>query len=419
MSIFRHLFLLASYSALAFGVALSLPHATLPLSVEACYGIAALVFLTGVTLHEGVARRWSDDDVRLQLTALAQAGRIRERDVADLASQIAQFRARLSTLAEHEEIEAEALPRVQALNPHVLNLREEVTTAGDLAGKVLRAVPLPEPSAAAPASLVPLGARRTPLVAHTLDEEPGARMGDGEVVALLREAVREDQIHVVTQPIVSLPQRKVCFRELFTRLRLPDGEALDAGRYVELAEREGLITSIDNYQLFRSAQIAREALRRRRRESLFVNLSTHTLQDRAFVTRFVDFLSSNAELAGRVIFEFSVNDFDLVAGSLRRPLEYLAQRGFRYSVDGVEDLASLDPRRLSEHYVRYAKIPADAFLTQADSELGTVDFNDLRAQLDSAAMDLIISHIETEETLLRVLDHKVDFGQGHLFGTPA
>lgn len=418
MSILRHIFLLASYSALAVGVALSLPHATLPLSVEACYGIAALVFLTGVSLHEGVARRWSDDDVRLQLTALAQAGRIRERDVADLASQIAQFRARLSVLAEHEEIEAEVLPRAQTLNPHVLNLREEITTAGDLAGKVLRAVPLPEP-AAAPAGLVPLGARRTPLVAHTPDEDRGARMGDGEVVALLREAVREDQIHVVTQPIVSLPQRKVCFRELFTRLRLPDGEALEAGRYVELAEREGLITSIDNYQLFRSAQIAREALRRRRRESLFVNLSTHTLQDRAFVTRFVDFLSSNAELAGRVIFEFSIDDFDLVAGSLRRPLEYLAQRGFRYSVDGVEDLASLEPRRLSEHYVRYAKMPANAFLTQADSELGSVDFNDLRAQLDSAAMDLIVSHIETEETLLRVLDHRVDFGQGHLFGAPA
>lgn len=420
MSVLRHLFLLASYSALAVAVALSLPHTTFALSLEACYGIAALIFLTGVTLHEGVARRWSDDDVRLQLNALAQAGRIRERDVADLARQISQFRSRLTTLADDEHALHKARAERAALNPHVEHLRDEIETAGDLAGKVLRAVPLPETATATATatSVVPLGARRAPLVAHNLGDNHRSPMGDGEVLALLREAVREDQIHVVSQPIVSLPQRKTCFRELFTRLRLPNGEALEAGRYVEIAEREGLITSIDNYQLFRSAQIARESLRRRRRESVFVNLSTHTLQDRTFVSRFVDFLSSNAELAGRVIFEFSIDDLDTVTGPLRRPLDYLAQRGFRYSMDGLRDLSTLDPRRLSEHYIRFVKMPADAFLSQADSELGSVDFNDMRAQLDAAALDLIVSHIESEKTLLRVLDHRVDYGQGHLFGEP-
>jgi len=418
MSILRHLFLLASYSALAIAIALSLPHTTFALSLEACYGIAALVFLTGVTLHEGVARRWSDDDVRLQLNSLAQAGRIRERDVADLARQIGQFKMGLVAQSDAGLETAAHEPELTALNPHVETLREEIATAGDLAGKVLRAVPLPEPAVAAPASMVPLGVRRAPLVAHNLGDNHRSPMGDGEVLALLREAVREDQIHVVTQPIVSLPQRKPCFRELFTRLRLPNGEALEAGRYVEIAEREGLITSIDNYQLFRSAQIAREALRRRRRESVFVNLSTHTLQDRTFVGRFVEFLSSNAELAGRVIFEFSIDDLDTVTGPLRRPLDYLAQRGFRYSMDGLRDLSALQPRRLSEHYIRYVKMPADAFLSQADAELGSVDFNDMRGQLDAAALDLIVSHIESEKTLLRVLDHRVDYGQGHLFGEP-
>ncbi|MEM8915641.1 MAG: EAL domain-containing protein [Pseudomonadota bacterium] len=419
MFVVRHLFLLLSYTGLAFGVALSLPYSTLPITIEAAYGVGALVFLTGFALHESVARKWSDDQLRGQLTALARAGQIHESDIAELTAQISQLRL---TMFEQERTQrAPVMANDDHLaepdvNPYVLNLRDEVTTASELAGQVLRAAPLP-------GSLTPGRARPSePLRADSEFSPRRAPMpqeiSEAEIVALVRESVSEDRVHVVTQPIVNLPQRQVCFHEQFTRLKLPNGDALEAGRYVALAEREGFITSIDNFQLFRSAQIARDTLRRRRRQPIFVNLSSYTLRDQDFVTRFVEFLSGNAELAGRIIFEFSIHDLDQLTGPLRKPLDYLAQRGFRYSLDGVTDLSILKPRFLSARFIRFLKVPAEDFLRQADPELGTIDFDDLRDQLDSSAMDLIVSHIETRDTLLRVLDHRVDYAQGHLFGEP-
>lgn len=425
MPLIRHLLLLVSYVSLATGIVISLPYSTVPISLEACYGLGALVFLMGVALHEGVARRWSDDLIRNQLMTLARAGQIQERDVAALGSQIIQLRDSLSAKsATFGDGEADGGSPRGGLNPAVLTLRNEVETAGELAGKVLRAAPL---AAARPAGAgrqpSPLRANRefapAPIAAEQDAELTPQLVKDSEILALVREAVAEDRIHTVSQPIVSLPQRKVCFREQFTRLRLPNGEALEAGRYVQIAEQDGLIASIDNFQLFRAAQVARETIRRRRQEAVFVNLSRTTMQDREFVSRFIEFLSTNVELAGRVVFEFSYPDLDLVTGPLRAPLDYLAQRGFRFSLDGVEDLGVLNPRKLSARHIRFIKVPADLFIRQADTEIGSVDFGDLRAQLDSSAIDLIVSHIETEQTLLRVLDHRVDFGQGHLFGEPA
>ena len=38
--------------------------------------------------------------------------------------------------------------------------------------------------------------------------------------------------------------------------------------------------------------------------------------------------------------------------------------------------------------------------------------------LDRSAVDLIVEKIESEEMLLDLLELKVDFGQGYLFGEP-
>jgi cyclic-di-GMP phosphodiesterase, flagellum assembly factor TipF len=38
--------------------------------------------------------------------------------------------------------------------------------------------------------------------------------------------------------------------------------------------------------------------------------------------------------------------------------------------------------------------------------------------LDEQAIDLIVEKIESEQSLLEILDLPVDFGQGYLFGEP-
>ena len=47
-----------------------------------------------------------------------------------------------------------------------------------------------------------------------------------------------------------------------------------------------------------------------------------------------------------------------------------------------------------------------------------INMNSLKGAMDRQAMDLIVEKIETEEMLLELLDLKIDFGQGYLFGEP-
>ena len=41
-----------------------------------------------------------------------------------------------------------------------------------------------------------------------------------------------------------------------------------------------------------------------------------------------------------------------------------------------------------------------------------------KAALDRNAIDLIVERIESEETLVELLDYNIDLGQGYLFGEP-
>ncbi|MSO89425.1 MAG: EAL domain-containing protein [Rhodospirillaceae bacterium] len=42
----------------------------------------------------------------------------------------------------------------------------------------------------------------------------------------------------------------------------------------------------------------------------------------------------------------------------------------------------------------------------------------LKAALDRHGIDLIVEKVESEKTLVELLDFQIDFGQGYLFGEP-
>ena len=49
---------------------------------------------------------------------------------------------------------------------------------------------------------------------------------------------------------------------------------------------------------------------------------------------------------------------------------------------------------------------------------GYKQVTDFKKKCDQHNMDVIISHIESEDALIRLNDFNFDYGQGFLFGTP-
>jgi cyclic-di-GMP phosphodiesterase TipF (flagellum assembly factor) len=219
------------------------------------------------------------------------------------------------------------------------------------------------------------------------------------------------------QPIVSLPQRKHRYYEVFTRIRDEAGTHITADQYLPVAERENLIAAIDNYLLFRCIQLIRETEKRHQNVGFFCNISVATLNDAVFMREFLPFLSENAGLASSLVFELAQGD--LMQGGVFQTgfLDGLRRLGYRFSMDQVERL-DLNPEELARNEIRFVKLDAARLLDPDGRFADPERVLALKKALDRHSIDLIAEKIETDQQLLDVLDLYIDFGQGYLFGEP-
>jgi cyclic-di-GMP phosphodiesterase TipF (flagellum assembly factor) len=98
-------------------------------------------------------------------------------------------------------------------------------------------------------------------------------------------------------------------------------------------------------------------------------------------------------------------------------LAALAERGFRFSMDQVTDLR-IEPRELSDRGFRFVKVPAPLLLSHthaAGTDIHPADLSDL---LSRHGIELIASRVESEGSVVDLLDFDVRYGQGFLFSPP-
>jgi len=242
---------------------------------------------------------------------------------------------------------------------------------------------------------------------------------DSAILEMLREAIAEDRIDVFLQPIVSLPQRKQRFFEMFSRVRHQGRSYLPAREYLHLAMKANLLPAIDNLLLLRALQLIRdidptgEGV-----QGYFCNISPLTLSDSKFMGDLVEFISENRQMASRLIFELSYDDLHdntLMTDDVREVLAGLARLGCYFSLENIhpQDYSLSD---FAGTHIRYAKMDAPSLLRFMRERGGFSRLRKIKADLDEAGADLIITHIESERDLVELLDLEVDYGQGFLFG---
>ena len=247
--------------------------------------------------------------------------------------------------------------------------------------------------------------------------EPFLNYDDAEILTFLDRAVREDRVQLFIQPTVRLPQRIPVFYECFSRIADNEGNIIRPEQYLPVSDAAGLTAALDNLLLFRCIQLVRQTRREQPNILFFCNISNKTLTDIEFFTDFIDFMANNIQLASSLIFEFSQQTFEDSTFEIQTNLKRLAGLGFRLAVDQLKDL-NFDLSALSSKGFKFIKIDAHLLHEVAKGEDAVISMNSLKGAMDRQAMDLIVEKIETEEMLLELLDLKIDFGQGYLFGEP-
>ena len=262
-------------------------------------------------------------------------------------------------------------------------------------------------------------------VVRASTSESSTTLDGASALDAVREALRENRIDLHLQPIVNLPQRRVCFYEGFTRLRRADNKVIMPSEFLGAAERANLLGVIDNMLLFRCVQIVRRLSERDRRVGVFCNLSMASLEDEQFFPPFLEFMRENRDLASALIFELGVRSFNQRSDAAARNMARLKELGFRFSLDKGDGL-NFDLPELQAAGVKFVKVQGERLLEELtpggerpiSSISRDIAAEDVPAVFVRYGIDLIAEKVESEKSVIEILEFEIPYGQGHVFGAP-
>lgn len=425
-----HTFLFLPYAGAAALAAFWLPNFLPDISHVMQLVIAGLVFLIPCLLHHIIRSQIHTRKLAQSLTELSQLLSQTQKNQHKLEDDMLQLRAMLANLASAPQQnvgdvvnEVKVLQKLieqlySARNTDIKSDIQPIEAHKAIAKESAAEKPSPHKTTSSRPSLETVPATANTAAGASLPMPPIAYdLAEDEILDALREGLRENGVELALQPIVTLPQRKRRFFECFSRVRTKDGRVLTPEQYIHIAERYGLVTAIDNMQLFRCIQTLRRIRKSNAGIGFFLNISAHTLADRDFFREFINMMAQNAELAPAIVFEFSQRAMEAADDALLHDLGRLSQLGYRFSLDQVTHF-DLNPAQLSSHHFRYMKVEAERLVAAARAGALGDDPREFKRMWDSFAIDLIADHVESEPMLLELLDMYLDFGQGYLFGEP-
>jgi cyclic-di-GMP phosphodiesterase TipF (flagellum assembly factor) len=327
-------------------------------------------------------------------------------EIGELGTLVRQL---AETLSDHErklsEIELAEIERVEVV--HARRMLE--------ATPALPAVQAPSaPPAAEAASPTVTTPAPTPAVVAT---PPAPKVTAADAMeATIRSAIDANRVDLYLQPMVTLPQRKIRYYEALSRLRSDKGDVVLATDFLGSADAHGLMPKIDNLVIFRCVQVVRRLLAKNREVGLFCNISGSTLTDGSVFPQLLEFLEANRAVSSSIVLEIPQSTLSSAGPIELESLSALAQHGYRFSLDNVTDLR-FEPRELLARGFRYVKVRADVLLKRI-AVASDIDPADLADLLRRFGIDLIAERIESEGSVVDLLECGVRFGQGFVFSPP-
>ena len=430
MTALSHILIAIAYTLVAAMVAIVAPRGFPEIGAHGGAVLGGVVLLGSALLHEVFSRQESQSRVVDEVHHLRLENDDLRNSLEDAWSNVAAIRD--SLMAFKAESEAEGRHKTREVDSVIAEVKvlqgliEQFSAAKSAKPRSPAAETFPLPAAFAGSG----GARTdtkvmaAPPAVEKISYSDGDRMlpvatglDDDAILSIVRDGLEKNCVDLVLQPIVRLPQRKRSYFEAFTRIRDQNGSVLVPSQYIAIAEREGLVAAIDNMMLFRCVQLVRRTQKKNANIGVFCNISAHSLTDRHFFSNFIEFMADNRALAPDLIFEFPYATIVNRDEEIEQHLRQLASLGFRFSVDQVTSL-NIDYGDLMRHRFKFVKIETDVILTEVRNPTGNIAIEDIKRVVDRHGMDLIVEKIEREPDLLELLDLRVDFGQGYLFGAP-
>lgn len=248
------------------------------------------------------------------------------------------------------------------------------------------------------------------------DVDDKAPQGKEEWRETLDEVLKNEDLTLYAQTVVKTANREeFLHREIFSRVIREDGHVISAGVFMPLAQRLGVVSSLDRIVIKKAMQLTRDEVGT---DELAVNVSAMSLQDESFLEWVFTTLGQASTNMPRLVFEFveysAVQNLDTMRAFSTRLRELghgVALDHFGSSFSNFGYLQSMRPD--------YVKIDR-AFTNELGKENSDSDFfiSSLCSVAHSLDVEVIAEGVENEQQfeLLKELD--VDGVQGYFIDKP-
>jgi cyclic-di-GMP phosphodiesterase TipF (flagellum assembly factor) len=238
---------------------------------------------------------------------------------------------------------------------------------------------------------------------------------DDPRLARLAEAINAERVAVYLEPIQGLGDRRPHHFEVSVRLQDASGAEFANDDMRLLGRHGGLMPRIDSVKLPRVLRVARRVRDSGRPADILSALAAESLSDNGFIDRFAAEFNVGERI--RIVFAFSEADVRAFGRVHWQTLEAMADMGIRFALEEVTAL-DLDLERLKRVGFEFVKLDAAVFSSGLPTAGDIIPASDLCSHLSSIGLTVIVSRIEDEWELARVMGFGAVYGQGTLFGGP-
>jgi diguanylate cyclase (GGDEF)-like protein/PAS domain S-box-containing protein len=249
----------------------------------------------------------------------------------------------------------------------------------------------------------------TPTLAQT--QQLTARRGWS---TRIKDALNDGRFVIHLQPIVDLRVGRVAYHEALTRMIDEHGRPISPAQFLPHAGDLGVTEQIDQNAIDRALALLESDPRHR----IFVNLDSQSFASDLLLDRLEDTFRGRPDLAGRLGIEITerapLRDYERA----QQRLVALTSLGCLLAIDdfgtGFSSFEHL--RRLPAHFV---KIDASFIRDVNTDPVSAAILDGIVNTAHALSMKVIAEGIEESETAHLLGGHKIEFGQGYLFGRPA
>ncbi|MEO0635480.1 MAG: GGDEF and EAL domain-containing protein [Pseudomonadota bacterium] len=225
------------------------------------------------------------------------------------------------------------------------------------------------------------------------------------------DAMRERRMRLAYQPIVDAHTHEVAFHEALIRMVDADGQLVEAGAFVGVASRLGLIRRVD----FAAMQLATETLIECPDAVLSLNVTNETAVDPEWLSSLATIVDANPQIAPRLIVEITESHAARNLDESIRFVRTIQDLGCRVAIDdfgaGYTSFANL--KHLPVDMIKIDGMYVDDLANSAENQVFIKSLLDLAKVFSTK---VVVEWVSDDETAALLRDWGVDYLQGQNFG---